>query len=108
MSGKPVDGAYYADVEGFHVLTAGPVEADQVRRNPAGAFAALARNKEAAVPVVWVCPSMMNPVGPDYPFVQQSGMRIYYCCAPCQSRIRNDFPGAAATLKRLAEEQRGG
>ncbi len=107
VSGQPVDGSYFADVDGFHVLTAGPVEADQVRRDPARAFATLARNREAAVPVVWICPSMMNPVAPDYPFVQQAGKRIYYCCAPCQSRIKADFNGAAATMKRLAEERRG-
>lgn len=107
VSGQSVDGSYYVDVEGFRVLVAGPREADQVKRDPGRAFAALAKNREAANPVVWICPSMMNPVGPDYPFVQQSGKRIYYCCNPCQPRIKRDFSGAAATMARLAAERGG-
>ncbi len=102
ISGKPVDGSNYADVEGFHVLTAGPAESDQVRANPAAAFNTLAKNREAANPVVWLCPSMEQPVGPNYPFVQQSGKRIYYCCRPCQSRIKNNFRGAADKMRQLA------
>lgn len=104
ISGKPVDGSYYADVDGFHVLTAGPAEADEVRRDPAKAFAALAKNREAATPIVWMCPSMLNPVAPNYPYVQQAGKRIYYCCRPCEAKIKKDFNGAAATMKRLAEQ----
>lgn len=107
ISGKPVNGDYYADVDGFRVFTVGEAEADAVRKDPAKAFARLARAKEAAVPVVWVCPSMMNPVGPEYPFVQKDGKRIYYCCRPCQPRIANNFKQAAATMKRLAEERAG-
>ena len=104
VSGKPVDGSHYADVDGFRVLTAGESEAAEVRKNPDKAFAALARNKDAALPVVWICPSMLNPVTPSSPYVQQAGKRIYYCCAPCNSRIKKDFKGAAATMKKLAEQ----
>ncbi len=102
ISGKAVDGSNYADVEGFRVLTAGPAETEQVRANPAAAFNALARNREAANPMVWLCPSMERPVGPNYPFVQQAGKRIYYCCRPCQPRIKNNFRGAAEKMRQLA------
>lgn len=102
ISGQPVTGQFFADVEGFRVLTAGPAEADEVRRNPGRAFSALAKNRQAAVPVVWVCPSMRREVTAEYPFVQQAGKRIYYCCAPCQPRIRQNFKGAADVMKQLA------
>lgn len=102
VSGRPVNGQFYADVEGFRVLTAGPAEAEEVRRNPGRAFSALAKNRQAAVPVVWVCPSMRRPVSPAYPFVQQAGKRIYYCCGPCNGPIRKNFKGAANTMKELA------
>ena len=104
ISGKPVTGEFYADVDGFRVLTASEADAEQVRKNPAQAFATLAKNKEAALPIVWLCPSMLNPVAPNYPFVQQGGKRIYYCCAPCNAKIKKNFPAAAAKMKQLAEE----
>lgn len=104
ISGKPVDGTSYVDVDGFRVLTAGPRESEEVRKNPGKAFAALAKNREAANPVVWLCPSMERAVAPNYPFVQQGGKRIYYCCGPCQPRIKSNFKGAADKMKRLAEE----
>lgn len=104
ISGRPVDGTHYADVEGFRVYTAGDQESEEVRKNPGRAFAALAKNREAALPLVWKCPSMLRPVAPNFPYVQQAGKRIYYCCNPCQSRIKRDFNGAAATMKRLADE----
>lgn len=104
ISGQPVNGSYFADVEGFRILTAGERESQEVRRNPGQAFANLARNREAANPIVWVCPSMRNPVAPNYPFIQQSGKRIYYCCAPCAPRIKNNFAAAAVTMKQLADQ----
>lgn len=104
ISGKSVDGSFFADVDGFRVLTAGQAEADQVLKNPGKAFNALAKNREAAEPIVWVCPSMKQGVSREYPYVQQSGKRIYYCCGPCQPRIRNNFKAAAAEMKRLAEQ----
>lgn len=104
VSGQPVDGRFFADVDGFRVLTSGPAEADAVRKSPAKAFGALAKNREAATPIVWACPSMMREVDASYPFVQQGGKRIYYCCAPCQPRIRQNFKGAAEVMKQLAEQ----
>lgn len=104
VSGLPVDGGFYADVDGFRVLTAGPAETEEVLRNPGKAFAALARNREAALPIVWKCPSMKRDVSPAYPYVQQGGKRIHYCCAPCQPRIKNNFRGAAEVMKKLAEQ----
>lgn len=104
ISGRPVDGSFFADVDGFRVLVAGPAEADEVRKNPNKAFSALAKNREAALPIVWICPSMRNPVAPNYPYVQQAGKRIYYCCRPCQPKIQKNFAGAAAVMKRLAEQ----
>lgn len=103
ISGKAVDGGFFADVDGFRILTAGQQEADEVRMNPGKAFAALAKNRDAALQLVWRCPIMMNPVSPEYPFVQKDGKRIYYCCAPCKSRIQKDFPSAAAAVKKMAE-----
>lgn len=105
ISGAPVDGSAYADVDGFRVYTAGEREADEVRKNPGKAFSALAKNREAAIPVVWKCPSMRNPVDSSYPFIQQSGKRIYYCCRPCAPRIKKDFKGAASVMKKMAEEE---
>lgn len=102
VSGKPVDGSFFADVEGFRVLVTGPDEADTVRDDSAKAFKALARQREAAEPVVWLCPSMERPVDRRYPFVQQAGKRIYYCCHPCQSRIKNNFKAACDKMKSLA------
>lgn len=102
ISGHPVDGQFYADVEGFRVLAAGPNEAEEIRRNPEKAFSALAKKRQAAVPVVWVCPNMRQQVSQAYPFVQQAGKRIYYCCAPCQPVIRKDFKKAANILRQLA------
>lgn len=104
VSGEPVDGSSYADVDGFRVLTAGPAEADEVRKDPAKDFAALAKRREAANPVVWLCPSMHQGVTPESNFVQQDGKRIYYCCNPCLSRIKKNFKAAAGEMKRLAEE----
>lgn len=104
ISGKPVDGTYYVDVDGFRILTAGDKESEAVRKDPGKVFSSLAKNKDAALPVVWKCPSMLNPVTPNHPYVQQGGKRIYYCCAPCKARIQKDFKGAAATMKKLAEE----
>lgn len=102
ISGAPVDGQNFADVEGFRVLTAGPNESEAVRRNPAAAFATLAKNRQAAQPLVWVCPIMRNPVTPSSPYVQMEGKRIYYCCRPCENQIKRDFKRAAATMKSLA------
>ena len=104
ISGKQVDWSTYVDVDGFRIFTLGPVEADQVRKNPGQAFAAIAKNRQAAQPVVWKCPSMMRDVDPTYPYVQQGGKRIFYCCGPCQPRIKGNFNGAAAVMKRLAEQ----
>lgn len=104
ISGRPIDGSNFANVDGFRIYTAGPAETDQVYKNPGKAFAALAKNREAAVPLVWVCPSMRNPVSPAYPFVQQGGKRIYYCCAPCQPQIKKNFKAAADAMKKLAEQ----
>lgn len=103
ISGKPVDGKHFADVDGFRIYTAGPAEADRVRRDPGKAFGALAKNREAAEPVVWICPSMKREVSRAFPYVQQAGKRIYYCCAPCQPWIRKNFKQAADELKRQAE-----
>lgn len=102
ISGKPVDGSNYVDVDGFRILVAGRAEADQVRKNPGAAFASLAKRREAAEPIVWLCPSMEQAVDRRYPFVQQAGKRIHYCCAPCQSRIKNNFKAAADKMKSLA------
>lgn len=102
VSGLPVDGGFFADVDGFRVLTAGPAEADAVRKDPGKAFSALAKRREAAEPIVWVCPSMERPVDRRYPFVQQAGKRIYYCCQPCQPRIKKNFKSAANKMKSLA------
>lgn len=102
ISGAPVDGSSFVDVEGFRILTAGPNESEAVRRNPAAAFAVLAKNRQAALPTVWICPMMRNPVTPQYPFVQMEGKRIYYCCRPCEGKIKRDFKAAAAIMKSLA------
>lgn len=102
ISGKPVNGAHYVDVDGFRIQVAGAAEAAKVRENPNKAFAALAKKREAAEPVVWMCPSMERPVDRRYPFIQQAGKRIYYCCGPCQPRIKKDFKSAAAKMKSLA------
>lgn len=102
ISGKPVDGSFFADVDGFRILVAGEAEANEVRKAPDKAFRALAKNREAAEPIAWICPSMEREVDRRYPFVQQAGKRIYYCCAPCQPRIKNNFKAAADKMKNLA------
>lgn len=104
ISGRAIDGSHFADVDGFRVFTAGPAETEEVRRNPGKTFTALAKNREAAVPTVWVCPSMGRGVNAEYPFVQQAGKRIYYCCRPCYAPIKNNFRAAAAEMKRIAEQ----
>ena len=102
ISGKSVDGSVFVDVEGFRVMVAGQIEADAVRKKPGDAFKALAKRREAAEPVVWLCPSMEQAVDRRYPFVQQAGKRIYYCCRPCQPRIKNDFKWACDKMKSFA------
>lgn len=102
VSGKPVDGTFFVDTEGFRILVAGEREADEVRRDPDKAFKALAKNREAAEPTAWLCPSMERAVDRRYPFVQQAGKRIYYCCQPCQPRIKGNFKAAADKMKSLA------
>ena len=104
ISGRHVNGSSFADVDGFRIYTAGPAEAEKVRENPAKAFTTLYRNREAAVPVAWVCPSTGREVGPDALFVQQAGKRIYYCCKPCYLSIANNFKAAAAEIATIAEQ----
>lgn len=103
ISGKHIDGSHFVDVDGFRIYTAGAEEEEKVRENPGRAFTVLYRNREAAVPVVWVCPASGRPVGPDSPFVQQAGKRIYYCGKACYLAIAHDFKAAAAELASLAE-----
>ena len=102
ISGKAVDGSQFVDVDGFRILVAGQAEADAVRKDPAKAFNALAKKREAAEPTVMICPSMERPVDRRYPFIQQAGKRIYYCCRPCQPQIKNNFKAAADKMKKLA------
>lgn len=105
ISGKPVDGSKYVDIDGFRVLVAGDSEAEKAKQEPAKTFQALEKNKDAALPVVWVCPVMRNPVTLQNKFVSQNGKRIYYCCPPCKAKIEGNFAKAAAIMKQLAEQK---
>ncbi len=72
--------------------------------DPAKAFAALAKNKEAAEPVSDVCPIMGNRINKAL-YVQQNGYRVYMCCKGCTKPIQS---GWEKTLRKLAEQAEQG
>lgn len=91
-------------VDGFTFQVADAAGRDQALSDPAGAFAGLAKNNEAAEPVSQACPIMGNRINKNL-FIQKDGRRVYICCKGCTKRVENNWEG---TLRKLAEQAERG
>ncbi len=89
-----------ARVGGFRFLVLDEASREQALADPAKAFAALAKNKEAAEPVSTVCPIMGNRINASL-YVQKDGYRVYMCCRGCMKPIQSGWENV---LRKLAEQ----
>lgn len=91
-------------VDGFQFAVADADSREKALADPAAAFAALAKNGEAAEPVSQACPVMGNRVNKNI-YIQKDGRRVYICCKGCTKRVENNW---AKTLDKLAEQAEQG
>jgi hypothetical protein len=86
-------------VNGFRFLVLDEASREQALAEPAKAFAALAKNREAAEPISSICPIMGNRINPEL-YVQKDGYRVFICCAGCLKPVQGNW---AKSLKKVAE-----
>lgn len=87
---------------GFRFQVADVASSEKALKEPAKAFAALARNSEAAEPVSQACPVMGNRINRSL-FIQKNGYRVYICCKGCTKRVENNWEGTLWKLEEQAE-----
>ena len=90
-------------IDGFTFLVRDKDAAKKAADNPKAVFAALAKNKDAAVPVSPVCPQMGYKVNQDL-YAQKDGRRIYVCCKGCITPVERRWNDALKKVNELSKQ----